>query len=111
MNPGSKLLDTHVVLLSQKLTNHGILIDLGCRGLKLEYRDIDAAISNNQNDIQSAAYRVLQILLRKQRNRREAYRNLHAALQECQMQMLIDELKASSGSLGMSQERTCIGIK
>ena len=89
METNPELLDTHIVLLSQKLTNRGMLIDLGCRGLKLGYHDIDAAISNNQNDIQSAAYRVLQIWLRKQRNRIEAYRNLHGALQECQMQMLV----------------------
>ena len=115
MNAGSKLLDTHIVLLSQKLTNQGILIDLGCRGLKLGYHDIDAAISNNQTDIQSAAYRVLQIWLRKQRNRTEAYRNLHAVLQECQMQMLVDQLvqwgEVSSGSPGMSEERMYIGIR
>ena len=115
MNPGSKLLDTHIVLLSQKLTNRRILIDLGCRGLKLGYHDIDAAISNNQNDIQSAAYRVLQIWLRKQRNGTEAYRNLRAALQECEMQMLVDQLvqwgEASSGSPGMSEERMYIDIR
>ena len=115
MNAGSKLLDTHIVLLSKKLTNQGMLIDVGCRGLKLGYHDIDAAISNNQNDIQSAAYRVLQIWLRKQRNRTEAYRNLCAALQECQMQMLVDQLvqwgEESSGSPVMSEERMYIGIR
>ena len=103
------LSDVHVLQLSQRLTNQIDLRTLGYRGLKVEPHEIELAINNKPNDIQSAAYEILKIWQKQQSNEKEAYSNLVAALTECQMHMLVSQLKQwteeKTGQTKMSPER------
>ena len=106
-HPKDVLKDEHIYILSTKITNKGELSKLAYRGLKLEIEDVESALSNNPNDIQSAAHKVLRTWLQKQ-TKESALGALHAALQECEMKGLSDELtKGVEGSfvpLQLSQE-------
>ena len=101
--------DAHVLQRSQRLTNFGELRNLGYRGLNLEHHEVGPVISNNLKDIHTASYEVLKIWLKKQPNRREAYRSLVDTLTECEMHMLVSELKQlteeKSDHTKMSTER------
>ena len=87
------LTEVHVFQLSRELTNLGDLHKLAYRGLKLEPSDVEAAITNAPNDIQTAAHRVLQEWMKQQERREEAYSKLLEALNECSMNMLASQLK------------------
>ena len=86
------LTDEHLVRLSQRLTNYGNLRSLAYRGLKLEHEEIETSIMNNHNDVQSAAYDILQTWMKQQETRENAFSEMYAALQESQLQMLAEEL-------------------
>ena len=86
------LTDEHIVKLSQRLTNYGNLRSLGYRGLKLEHEEIETSITNNPNDVQSAAHSILQTWSKQQETREKAFSEMYAALQESQLQMLAEEL-------------------
>ena len=102
-HPKEVLKDEHIHLLSTRITNKGELSKLAYRGLKLEIEDVESALSNNPNDIQSAAHKVLRTWLQKQ-TKITALGALHTALQECGMKGLSDELiKGVDGSKGPSQ--------
>ena len=107
--PKEVLKDEHIHLLSTRtrITNKGELNKLAYRGLKLEIEDVESAFNNNPNDIQSAAHKVLRIWLQKQ-TKESALSALHAALQECGMKGLSDELtkgvEVSFVPLQLSQE-------
>ena len=91
--PVQKILrDEHLLNIAQKVTDYGILRKLACRGLKLEDHEIQSSITEKQNDVQMAAHDLLRIWLKTQNSKEEAFTNLHAALQECQLEMLADEL-------------------
>ena len=104
------LSDVHVLQLSQRLTNPGDLKTLAYQGLKLESHEIESAISNKPNDIQSAAHEILKIWQKQQSNEKKAYSKLVAALTECKMHMLVSQLKQwteeKSDQTKMSPERT-----
>ena len=95
--PAQKMLqDEHLLNIAQKVTDYGILRKLAYRGLKLEDHEIQLSITGKQNDVQMAAHELLRIWLKMQNNKEEAFTNLHAALQECQLEMLADELVKDS---------------
>ena len=103
-DPFSRTLeDEHVLNISRKVTDVGILRKLAYRGLKLEDHEIESSITNKQNDIQSAMHELLKIWCRKQNNGEEAFSNLHAALQECRLIMLADELVRYTGKRHQEQ--------
>ena len=103
------LTDAHVVQLSRELTNLGDLRKLAYRGLKLESSDVESAITNAPNDIQTAAYRILQEWMKQQEHEEEIYTDLKEALNECNMKMLVSKLtgwvEEPSFSLELSPER------
>ena len=86
------LTDEHLVRLSQRLTNYGNLRSLAYRGLKLEYEEIEMSITNKPNDVQSAAYDILQTWAKQQETKEKAFSDVYAALKESQLQMLAEEL-------------------
>ena len=86
------LTDEHLVRLSQRLTNYGNLRSLAYRGLKLEHEEIETSITNNPNDVQSAAHYILQTWVKQQETREKAFSGIYLALKESQLQMLADEL-------------------
>ena len=92
------LTNSRLLLLSRKLTNFRDLNNLAYNGLRLEDHQIESVITNKKDDVQSAAHEILRRWLVAQSNRREAYTNLQAALERCQMHMLATELKYSDFS-------------
>ena len=82
--------------VGQKITDYGTLRELAYRGLKLKSDRIESAITNKQNDIQSAANNLLNTWFKNQNNREEAFSNLHKALKECQLEILANELTKKS---------------
>ena len=86
------LTDAHILRVSQQLTDVGTLRTLGYRGLKLDSSEIESAITNSPNDIQTAAYKVLQEWMKQQEKREETYSKLVEALNECNMKMLVLKL-------------------
>ena len=84
--------DEDILGIGHKITDYGILRQLAYAGLKLKHHEVEPTVTNKQNDIQSAAHELLSKWWRKQNSREEAFSNLHAALEECQLQMLVDEL-------------------
>ena len=107
--PSGLLLDSDVQWLSERFTEEGVLKKLAYRGLKMESHDIQSAIKNHPNDIQSAAHDVLRKWQITQSNREEALRNLLAALEKSNMKSFAEELKQrkmkSSTSLLLSEDR------
>ena len=103
------LKDVHVHHLAAKITNSGELRKLAYRGLKLEAEDIEPAISNHSNDIQSAAHKVLRTWCLQQ-PKQEALGSLQEALCKCEMKGLSAELtkwvEGSMDPMHLSQERT-----
>ena len=66
------LTDEHLVQLPQRLTNFGNLRSLAYRGLKLEHEEheeIEQPITNQPNDVQSAAHDILQTWVKQQETR------------------------------------------
>ena len=92
-----RLEDTHLVSLSQKLGNLGHLRSLACRGLTLEYSEIEPAINNHSNDIQTAAYEILSTWSKDQQDRVEAHIKLNSALRGCDLGFLANVLEESDG--------------
>ena len=91
-NPPWILTDAHVVQVSKELTTRGDLNKLAYRGLKLEPSEVESAITNAPNDIQTAAYSVLREWMKQQEHREETYTDLKEALAECNMKMLVSKL-------------------
>ena len=84
--------DKHILGIGHKITDCGILRQLAYAGLKLKHHEVEPIVTNKQNDIQSAAHELLSKWQRKQNSKEEAFSNLHAALKECQLEMLAEEL-------------------
>ena len=93
LSSAGELLDSDIQRLSQRFTDVGLLRQLAYGGLKMKSHDIESAISNHPNDIQSAAHNVLRKWQFTQVNREEALRNLLAALEENSLKSLAEELK------------------
>ena len=91
----TRLEDTHLVKLSQRLTDVGILENLAYRGLTLEHNKIESAIKNHPREIQEAAYKIMSTWVSAQENRFQAYINLKTALQECGLAFLMQVLEES----------------
>ena len=90
--PPRTLQDEDILNVGQKVTDYGTLRELAYRGLKLKSHHIESAITNKQNDIHSAANDLLHIWFKSQNDEEEAFRNLHTALEECQLIRLANEL-------------------
>ena len=86
------LTDEHLLRLSQRLTNYGNLRCLAYTGLKVKHHQIESAITNNPNDVQSAACGILQIWMKQYESREEAFNHLYLALTASQLNMLAQEL-------------------
>ena len=89
---GGILTDKHLLWLSQRLTNYGNLRSLAYTGLKVNHHQIESAITNKPNDVQSAAYEILQTWQKQYQNREEAFSHLYSALRVSQLNMLAQEL-------------------
>ena len=91
-----ELQDADIFEVSQRITNKQELLKLGVKALKLPAYVIQAAIYNAKEDIQSASYEVLSSWVKEQANREEAYTNLVASLEQCQMFHLVLVLRPST---------------
>ena len=60
--------------------------------LGLKSQNVDSIFENNKNDINEAAYRVLQKWLYMENNRKDAYVKLQEALRTCQMSMIAGDV-------------------
>ena len=89
---GGTLTDEHLLRLSQRLTNYGNLRSLSYTGLKVNHHQIESAITNKPNDVQSAAYEILQTWRKQYQSREEAFSHLYSALRVSQLNMLAQEL-------------------
>ena len=76
----------------KRVTNKDELRDLGLKVLKVPAYKVDSALYN-ENEIQNAAYELLQIWYSDQRNEGEAYRNLYNQLVKNGRELLAGELK------------------
>ena len=90
-----RLEDTHIVILSQSLGNFGNLRTLAYGGLTLEHPQVESAIENHPNDIQTAAHKIISTWSQDQENRAEALTKLKTALQKCDMGSLVSVLEES----------------
>ena len=100
------LMDTHVWELSERIPDLSELVDLGIKVLKIPDRQVDLTWTRHKPDAKLAARELLQIWLKKQTNRREAYTNLIASLQEGEMNQLAAELQTWVGeSIEPSEKR------
>ena len=86
------LTDEHIVRLSERISSKGEVRNLGLKVLKLSQPDIQSALTNNQKDIQSAAYEVLQKWFRQQDSGQQALSSLFESLRENEMNSLVTEL-------------------
>ena len=94
-----RLEDEHLFNLSQKLGSVGNLEKLAYRGLTLEHHQVESALKNHPSDIQTAAYEILSAWSKDYENRVQAYSNLKAALQECDLVFLTCLLEESEGNI------------
>ena len=92
-----RLEDTHVVALSQRLENFGNLRTLAYRGLELAHYEIEPAINNHPNDIETAAYQIISTWSKNQEDRTQALTKLKTALHECELGSLVSVLEESEG--------------
>ena len=90
-----RLEDKHLFSLSQNLGNTGNLRTLAYRGLVLEHSQVESAINNHPNDIQTAAYEVLSTWSKDQQDRAEAHIKLNSALHECDLGILTNVFEDS----------------
>ena len=88
------LTDVHIEQLSQRLTNAGELRTLAYTGLKLKHYEIEQAITNKPNDIQSASTIYFTSGSDNRKIEKEAYATLQSALQECKWSCLPQKLWA-----------------
>ena len=93
-NP-TRLEDKHLFSLSQNLGNAGNLRTLAYRGLTLEHSEVESAVNNHPNDIQSAAFEVFSTWSKDQQDRTEAHIKLKSALRECDLGFLANILEES----------------
>ena len=78
--------------LSRRVVSEDDLVKLGVTGLKLPDYRVQAALSNRQESITSAAYAVLREWLHRKKNRDEAFTELQRALHWCEMNNLATQL-------------------
>ena len=83
--------DAHLWELAQRITSTQDLLDLGLKVLKLPDYKVESALSSKK-EVELAAHRTLQIWIRKQTNRYEAYRTLVTSLKSCGMHQLAAQL-------------------
>ena len=94
MSPSSvTLTEAHIFQLSQELTTVGVLHKFAYKGLNMEPSDVESATTNAPNDIQTAAYKVLQTWMKQQEKEEETYPKLLEILKECNLKMLASKLK------------------
>ncbi len=72
------LTNLHMTELSEKITTRGDVRTLGHRVLKIKDFQVDAALEDNPNRVQDAAYEVLRIWRYGFRRGEEAYPRLYA---------------------------------
>ena len=99
-----ELTDIHVLKLSTKITSANELKNLTITGLNLDHSMVENHIINNPNDIQSAAYDLLNEWKKSQLSSRIAFQNLCEALKRSDMNILLKVLEVDSVS-GESQVR------
>ena len=92
-----ELTDANVVQLCERIADKNELLRLGEVVLKLPDHRIRSALTNNPGSIQSAAYDVLSIWVRQQRNRKTAYSELQNSLINNEMSYLAKELTEQVG--------------
>ena len=85
-------MDSVVLELSKRITDFTELRTLASRGLQLPSHKVESAITNSSNNIQNAAYTVLQTWLKQQANGDVAYHSLVEALNRCNMIQLTSQL-------------------
>ena len=106
-----QLTDARIVFLSERIASEDELVKLGITGLKLEFPQIQRALTNHPKDIQSAVRDVLRTWLKKQRDTNEAWSLMIAALEKCEMKDLATGLKVPCHIRpqkdGISKERVC----
>ena len=84
----------HLVKLSRLITTETELRRFGIEGLKIPESNIQSALTNNLGDIRAAAYRVLSTWRKKYEDQSEAFRDLVAALEKCDMNQYTSQLKS-----------------
>ena len=80
-------------ILSGKISTEDGLMKFGIDGLKLTYNKIKSTLTNHPRNIQSAVHDVLHAWLVSQSNRSEAMKNITVALESCEMNQLLGELR------------------
>ena len=91
------LQDEHVLELSKRITSAEELMDLGIKGLGLPDFKIKTAMYDHSDSIQAATYELLSTWLKKQTDRREAYKNMCAGLKRAEMNQLAANLRTWVG--------------
>ena len=96
--------DVHLVKLSRLITTETELRRLGIEGLKITESNIQSALTDIAGNIRMAAHSVLSPWRRKYQDQSEAFRDLIAALEKCDMNQYTSQLKsqprAGSSSAG-----------
>ena len=87
----------HLVKLSHLITSPTELKTLGIEGLKIPESNIQSALTNNPGDIRAAAYRVLSTWKKKYEDPSVAFMDLVAALEKCDMNQYLTQLKPQAG--------------
>ena len=83
----------HLAKLSRSITTPTELKTLGIESLKIPESNIQSALTNNRGDIRAAAYRVLSTWRKKYEDPSEAFRDLVAALEKCDMNQYASQLQ------------------
>ena len=81
----------HVVEVADHLTEKNQVRKLGFT-LGLEVRQVDSILENNKDNINEAAYKVLQKWFQRQSNRRIAYINLNRALHANELSLVASDV-------------------
>ena len=87
-----ELTDKKLHALSTKITKTSELRKLGINGLNLKAEEVEAPITNNPVDINTAAYEMLSGWYKGQPDTKTAFKNLCGALREAKMGLLIETL-------------------
>ena len=84
--------------LSMRITSREKLRELGTVGLKLPDHQIDEVLYDHRRSIRLAVLDVIYMLLRRDSNRVQAYKELYSALQDIGLNMLANEMGSWSKS-------------
>ena len=86
------LTEMHLEDLSRSITTKLALRRLGINGLELPHRIIQSALTNNQQDIRDAAFKVLSEWWKRQADPVAAFNELVTTLRKCKMKTLASNL-------------------